>query len=197
MLGFTAAWDRFEYLFPENGLVAFHKGKEIHRQNLAKALGEENLQKLTNWILGYLCKIELPFKRGTFIEYRAGMINVSPVGRNCTNEERAAFNEYDKEHKIREKMKAELEKNFGESMNLHVSIGGMISMDVFPKGFDKTYCLKHVRDAGYDKIYFFGDKTYPGGNDYELYSSSEVTGISVESPDETIAKMKSEVLAHL
>lgn len=28
--------------------------------------------------------IELPLKRGTFIEYRNGMVNISPIGRNCS-----------------------------------------------------------------------------------------------------------------
>jgi len=29
--------------------------------------------------------------RGTFIEYRTGMINISPIGRNCSREERDEF----------------------------------------------------------------------------------------------------------
>lgn len=43
---------------------------------------------------------------------------------------------------------------------LHISIGGQISFDVFPKGWDKTYCLRHVEGDGYQKIHFFGDKCY-------------------------------------
>lgn len=46
-----------------------------------------------------LSQIKLPFKRGLFIEYRAGMINVSPVGRSCTVEERKIFHELDKKEK--------------------------------------------------------------------------------------------------
>jgi hydroxymethylpyrimidine pyrophosphatase-like HAD family hydrolase len=38
--------------------------------------------------------------------------------------------------------------------------GGQISFDVFPTGWDKTYCLKHVEAEGFKEIYFFGDKTY-------------------------------------
>lgn len=34
--------------------------------------------------------------RGTFIEFRNGMINVSPVGRNATKEERDQFEQWDK-----------------------------------------------------------------------------------------------------
>lgn len=43
-------------------------------------------------------------------------------------------------------------------LDLTYSIGGQISFDVFPKGWDKTYCLQFVK--GYDEIHFFGDKTY-------------------------------------
>lgn len=33
--------------------------------------------------------------RGTFIEFRNGMLNVSPVGRSCSQEERIEFYELD------------------------------------------------------------------------------------------------------
>lgn len=35
--------------------------------------------------------------------------------------------------------------------------------------WDKTYCLRFVEGKGYDEIHFFGDKTTPGGNDYEIF----------------------------
>ena len=43
---------------------------------------------------------------------------------------------------------------------LTFSIGGKISFDVFPTGWDKTYCLNHVGDEKFEEIHFFGDKTY-------------------------------------
>ena len=36
------------------------------------------------------------FLRGTFVEFRNGMLNICPVGRSCSQEERIEFNEYDK-----------------------------------------------------------------------------------------------------
>lgn len=36
------------------------------------------------------------YGRGTFIEFRMGMLNVSPIGRNCSQEERDEFERYDK-----------------------------------------------------------------------------------------------------
>jgi len=29
-------------------------------------------------------------------------------------------------------------------------------------GWDKTYCLKFIKDAEFDEIHFFGDKTFEG-----------------------------------
>ena len=91
----VAVLTMFDYSFSENGLVAY-KGEElIGKQSFSSFLGEEKLQELINWILAYLSQITLPVKRGTFIEFRAGMLNVSPIGRNCAQDERDAFEVYD------------------------------------------------------------------------------------------------------
>lgn len=37
----------------------------------------------------------------------------------------------------------------------------------------------------YDEIHFFGDKTQPGGNDYEIYEHSRTIGHAVTHPGET------------
>jgi len=124
------------------------------------------------------------------------MINVSPVGRNASNEERNAYEKFDKEHHIREKFIEEIKKEFPDS-GLTYSIGGQISFDVFPTGWDKTYCLQHVaaekdRPDGvdYTTIHFFGDKTFKGGNDYEIYTDPRVIGHSVTNPEDTMAQVK-------
>ena len=88
------------------------------------------------------------------------MLNVSPIGRNCSYDERVEFNKYDQEHKVREKMVQALKAEFSD-LNLCFAIGGMISMDIFPLGWDKTYCLKHVAEEAFEEIHFFGDKTFP------------------------------------
>ena len=87
-------------------------------------MGEEKIKKFDNFCLHYLADLDLPKKRcsthththtqhkharaslifrciytwyrGTFIEFRNGLINVCPVGRNCTQEERMEFFEFDK-----------------------------------------------------------------------------------------------------
>ncbi len=50
--------------------------------------------------------------RGTFIEFRNGMINVSPVGRNASTAERNEFEAWDKKNNCRPKMIQALKEAF-------------------------------------------------------------------------------------
>jgi len=151
---------------------------------------------LVKFILHYVADLDIPIKRGTFVEFRNGMINVSPIGRNASIQERLEFTDFDDVHKIREKFVAALKEKFPE-YGLTFSIGGQISFDVFPDGWDKRYCLKHLEEdakkpggVAYTTIHFFGDKTYQGGNDYEIYSDPRTIGHSVKDPDDTLVQVK-------
>ncbi|KAI8342356.1 eukaryotic phosphomannomutase [Chlamydoabsidia padenii] len=181
--------EMFDYCFPENGLSAYRLGQQLDSQSFIGWIGEEDYTKLVDFCLHYIADMKLPKKRGTFIEFRNGMINVSPVGRNCSREERNEFEKYDLEHKLREKFVVALKKEFSH-LSLTYSIGGQISFDVFPTGWDKTFCLGRVKHEGYKTIHFFGDKTFQGGNDYEIYNHPDVTGHSVTNPDDTIRILK-------
>ena len=77
-------------------------------------------------------------------------------------------------------------KNRVPEMKLNFSVGGQISIDIFPKGWDKTFCLKFLQESNYEKIYFFGDRTEPGGGDYEIFCDSRVSAFSVKNYMETI-----------
>lgn len=81
----------FDFCFPENGLTAIRLGKSLAGTSFIQWLGEEKYQKFTNFCLEYMSGLVLPKKRGTFIEFRNGLINVSPVGRNANGEERDEF----------------------------------------------------------------------------------------------------------
>ncbi|RKP21511.1 eukaryotic phosphomannomutase [Rozella allomycis CSF55] len=182
--------ESFDYAFSENGLTAYKSGQKLESQSFISYLGEERYKRLANFILRYIADLDIPKKRGTFIEFRNGMINVSPIGRNCSYEERLEFEKYDQEHLIRKTM-VECLKNEFSDYDLTFSIGGQISFDVFPTGWDKTFCLRHIKNECFDEIHFFGDKTHKGGNDYEIYSHPSVKGHSVKSPDETMQILKS------
>ncbi|KAG6493609.1 hypothetical protein ZIOFF_048601 [Zingiber officinale] len=202
----------YDYVFSENGLLAYKNGELIGRQlvdsllpfalsfglnlcssllsssvlgilkgfsdvlqSLKSFLGDDKLKEFINFTLHYIADLEIPIKRwGTFIEFRNGMLNVSPIGRNCSQEERDEF-----VHNIRPKMVSVLREKFAH-LDLTFAIGGEISFDVFPNGWDKTFCLKYLDE--FQDIHFFGDKTYNqygilrGGNDYEIYVSERTIG---------------------
>ena len=75
--------DLFDWCFAENGLTAYRLGKQLDSASFIQYIGEERYKKLANFILTYIVGLDIPVKRGTFIEFRNGMINVSPIGRNC------------------------------------------------------------------------------------------------------------------
>ncbi|KAF7356856.1 Eukaryotic phosphomannomutase [Mycena venus] len=183
----------FDYVFAENGLVAYKLGQVLEAQSFIKHVGEDRYKPFVNFILHYIADLDVPIKRGTFVEFRNGMINVSPLGRNATIAERNEFEAYDKQHNVRAKFIKVLQDKFPD-YGLTYSIGGKISFDIFPHGWDKTYSLKHVADEGFDEIHFVGDKTQPGGNDYEIYSDRRTIGHSVDNPEHTIRLLREEFL---
>ena len=59
-----AAPTEYDYLFSENGLVAYKQGKVLAIQSLKKLLGEDKLKELINFILHYIADLDIPIKRG-------------------------------------------------------------------------------------------------------------------------------------
>lgn len=178
--------DQFDFVFPENGLVQIENGVEVGKESIQQLIGEEKLQRFINFVLRYLSELQLPIKRGTFLEFRNGMMNICPIGRQCSRDERNEFNKYDNEHLVRAKMIAVLEEEFAD-LDFKYSIGGQISFDVFPRGWDKTFSLRHFEKIGrkFKEVHFFGDKTDPGGNDHEIYSDARTIGHKVATPHDT------------
>ncbi|PNY24519.1 Phosphomannomutase [Tolypocladium capitatum] len=192
----TSVVSLFDFCFSENGLTAYKLGQQLPSNSFIQWLGEEPYKQLVSFCLHYIADLDIPIKRGTFVEFRNGMINVSPVGRNASTKERNDFQAYDKDAKVREKFVAALKERF-DHLGLTFSIGGQISFDVFPQGWDKTYCLKHLDNEAkkpggiaYKTIHFFGDKTSQGGNDWEIYNHPATTGHSVTGPEETMRIVK-------
>lgn len=186
----------FDFCFAENGLTAYRQGKQLPSTSFLGWIGEAKYQKLVNWALVYIAGLDIPVKRGTFIEFRNGMVNISPIGRNASQAERDAFSAYDKEAGVRKTMVEAIRKEFAD-FGLTYSIGGQISFDVFPKGWDKTFCLNHIEKESkleggveYKTIHFFGDKTSEGGNDFELFSDKRVIGHTVTGPEDTAKQVK-------
>ena len=84
----------FDFCFAENGLIAYREGKPLATTSFIQWLGEEKYQELVDFCLKYIANVKLPKKRGTFVEFRNGMINVSPIGRNASMQERDEYEQY-------------------------------------------------------------------------------------------------------
>ena len=182
-------WD---YVFSENGLMAYKNGQLLAQQSLKAFLGEDKLKQLINFCLHYIADLDIPINGGNFVEFRNGMLDMWTNGRNCSQEERVEFEKYDLQAGVRTTFVSVLKEKFAD-LNLTYSIGGQISFDVFPRGWDKTFCLQFLEADGFSDIHFFGDKCSPGGNDYEIYTSEKTTGHCVTNYHETM-KQVNEVL---
>lgn len=178
----------FDFCFPENGLSFYKKSHLVSQKKMIDEIGEQKYQKLVNFILSELSKIVLPFKRGNFIEYRSSLINISPCGKNCTEDEIKRFSEYDSIKKVRESLVETLKENFDQH-DIHFSIGGRISIDCFPKKWDKRYCIGHLHEEEVFDIIFFGRMTHLNGNDFEIFEDERVKEVAVEGPEDTLKKV--------
>ena len=126
----------------------------------------EMTTKLKNSLKVMLMSSQYKHRYGNHIEDRGSMVNFSIVGRNCTQEQREEYYKWDKEKSERKKISIFLKHKFPE---LDAVIGGQISIDIYPKGNDKSQVLEHIeRNHSKGKIIFIGDGIENGGNDYPL-----------------------------
>ena len=128
----------------------------------------EMTNKLKSSLEVMLMSSQYPHRYGNHIEDRGSMVNFSIVGRNCTQEQREEYYEWDKEKGERRKMSIFLKNKF---KNLDAVIGGQISIDIYPKGNDKSQILNIIEQERLvqpDEYIFVGDGIDNKGNDYPL-----------------------------
>ena len=130
----------------------------------------ENKFEPSNKLIKYL-ELELKYspylpKCGNHIENRGAMVNFSVIGRECSLEDRLDYFKYDTEKGERKRISEAIKRQFPE---LDAVIGGQISIDIAPKGNDKSQVIYEIgkRSPGC-KYIFIGDRTMEGGNDYPL-----------------------------
>ena len=125
-------------------------------ENLLTYLGEE------------LRMSDYPVKAGNHIEDRGSMLNFSIVGRNCTLSQREDYYRYDNLVSERKRISTHIREQW---LKLDAVIGGQISIDIYPKGMDKSQVfdiIEQERLVKPDEYIFIGDRTEKGGNDYPL-----------------------------
>lgn len=125
--------------------------------SLKKHLGEDNIRRIIDWTLKYLSEIDIPKKRGTFVEFRNGLINISPIGRNCNQEERDEFEAFDKVRSRPQKCPLSTSSLFERISCAFQILSGTCSQwhifDIFVHHLDnvQVHCIRKAMVAAFQK----------------------------------------------
>ena len=133
-----------------------------------------------------------PLRLGNHIEMRTGMLNFSVVGRNADTTQREIYYEHDKIAREREAIVYELGEQFED---LDFTVGGKISIDIYPAGNDKSQTINWIiENEAPQPITYFGDRLDEGGNDYaaivEMQKYQDTSWHNVANWRETMELLK-------
>ena len=115
------------------------------------------------WLSVQLTESTYSTRTGLHFEHRPGLVNFSIVGRNADKEQRAEYVVHDELSDERNIIAKEFNLSFP---NLQATVGGETGIDIAPLGADKSQIIEDFEVE--DRLYFFGDRMDPAGNDYSL-----------------------------
>ena len=153
-------WLNVTCAYQSCGNAVYKKGKLIRQSDFKL---DRELRRL---LFTFNAVSEWPHKFDNHIEERIGLVNQSSIGRSCPQNQRDDYYKWDILNGERELFCKMVEETFPE---LEASIGGQISIDIYPKGQNKAQVLDDLEGP----ITFFGDRCEPGGNDYPIVSRIE------------------------
>jgi phosphomannomutase len=148
-------WNNCTRAYQSCGNAVYENGKLIKQSNFK--LDDE----LRRMLFTFKACSDWKEQYGNHIEERIGLINYSTVGRDCPQSAREKYYEFDNKNEERKMFCQIVETTFP---HLEASIGGQISIDIYPKGKNKSQILDDVKGD----ITFFGDRCEFGGNDYPI-----------------------------
>ena len=202
------------HLLPCNGTEFWPAPAKPHlmhemfsKANMKDEVGEHTFKAL----MKILCQLQAEMVKeyefpltGHFISNRESTINWCPIGRNADNVDREWFVGLDDKNGIRakfyQKLLQELRSDTSLDGYIQAKIGGSTSFDIFPTGWDKTYCLNHFDEDMYN-LWFIGDKCEEGGNDKELYdfllSSETHFAAQTIGPEHTMSLLTEFIIPYL
>lgn len=179
----NAVINAFSGIYCAMGNALWKKGEYVYlrdiepEQELLKDL--ENFRKITKYPYDLF---------DNYIEKRTGTLNFCVIGRNCPYSEREKYTAWDNKNHERFNIQQFLSQKYPA---YDFSLGGNISIDIVKKGCGKGQIAKELRNEyPTESIVFLGDRTFEGGNDYELacalreYDNTKV--VQVENPDDVL-----------
>lgn len=203
----------FKYIFAECGSVIYIKPDNSKKDNIQINLNNSGFHSSDNAndqelvlkknMLDYCDRIilndiiktalimiaDMPIiYHGNQIDFRNGLVYISPPGMQATEYERNIFIEQDNKHNLRKKLLSAL-KLLNINNSFEIALGGNIGIAIYPKGWNKGQVIDYITENTlllFNKIYYFGDRTEPDGNDYPIYSHPLINGFSVKKYQDTI-----------
>lgn len=189
-------------LLPCNGTKVYkyqwgeNRYQEVYSVEMRDELGNDNFETLVSGICRAQSKLinrndySFPLS-GHFVSERGSTLNWSIIGRTASKEQRKRFCEQADRDKIRELAMSMLVDELylagiEEDIDLiEMTLGGQTSIDIYPRGWDKTYALKHY--PGY-KAWFVGDRCFNNGNDKSIYDllKKDNRAFNTTGPKETM-----------
>jgi hydroxymethylpyrimidine pyrophosphatase-like HAD family hydrolase len=135
-----------------------HKGgRRIH------AMQHAFPDELAAFAEAWIGQAKFLLRTGRHVEARTGTLNVSVVGRNARRAERAGYHRHDIETGERLALARAISARFPD---YEVRLGGQISVDVSPRGWNKGRVVGEILSRHPEAaIAFFGDNTGKNGND--------------------------------
>lgn len=178
----------FKYIFSECGAIIHVDGKLVSEKNMLDYCDREVLNNMIKKSLSCIATMPIIY-HGNNIDFRKGLIYVSPPGIQATAYERNIFMDADKKYNLRDKLMNEL-KSLNKDDSFEIALGGAVGVSIYPRGWNKSQVIDYfIENSIIDKFYYFGDKTEPDGNDYPIYTHKLVEGISVVNYEDTIKKI--------
>ncbi len=169
-------------ILPTDGTKFFSYDTDWH-ERYSEDLSDEQKQKIVSAL--QLAVEQSGFEPqqhwGERIEDRGTQITYSALGQQAPLE---AKQTWDPDFAKRKKIAALLEETLPD---FAVNLGGTTSIDITPRGIDKAYGIRKLRDilnVTIDQMLFIGDAIFPGGNDYPALQAG-VDSIRVRDPEDT------------
>jgi phosphomannomutase len=153
-------WTNVKRAYQSCGNAVYEGGKLIRQLDFKL---DTELQRM---LFTFKASSDWRHHHGNHIEERIGLVNYSTVGRNCDQSSRNAYYDWDRLQGERKLFCKIIENTFPE---LEATVGGQISIDIYPKGKNKAQVLGDIKGP----ITFFGDKCQPGGNDFPIVERLE------------------------
>lgn len=183
-----------KFIFSECGSVYHKFNVETNSYNLINSNNirlepeYELINLLIKTCLNYISQTDYLIS-GNFIDLRNGLIYVSLVGMTATDEERDNFIYLDKIKNYRNELidilkKQAIELNIFDKID--ICLGGSVGIAIYPSKWNKVQVIEWLNKKEFDKIYYFGDKYLPDGNDYELINHPDIFGIKVDTLEQTL-----------